>query len=534
MRASLLPGPTPVGRGGQDRSRRSILRLRLNSPAQRFAQLLGQGPSIHDLKSRSLRSGFQTAAASFSDLVLRLGSTAILARLISPADFGLIMMVAAVIGIADQLKELGLSAATVQKPAITCEEVTNLFWINVAVGLALALCLCAVSPLLSAYYRESRLTPLTCLLSLTFVFGGLTVQHQALLTRQMRLGRTALIRLLASVASTALAVYLAFHDYGYWALLWREVSRGGFLALGMWVSFPWCPGLPAMRTDVRPLLKFGTNLTLANISTAVTSGMDRFFLGRAWGPESVGIYRQAFQLITAPTDQLLSPIYQVAHPALCMLQDDPGRFRRYFVMVLCIVSAITMPLSLFVAVFAPALTHVLLGDQWLPCAPIIAVLALGTFIRQTSGSTALILLAGGRSQTHLALIFSSNLLLIALLFAGAHWGALGVAAAEVAATFLFLFPRLHFTLRGSPVSFPDFFAAIARPALASLAMAAVLWGLSATFPLPSDTLRIGVGAALAPVLFLGTWSLLPGGRLELTGLFNSVREGFLRKAAASA
>jgi PST family polysaccharide transporter len=217
-----------------------------------------------------------------------------------------------------------------------------------------------------------------------------------------------------------------------------------------------------------------------------------------------------------------------------MLQDDPGRFRRYFGMVLCIVSAITMPLSLFVAVFAPALTHVLLGDQWLPCAPIIAVLALGTFIRQTSGSTALILLAGGRSQTHLALIFSSNLLLIALLFAGAHWGALGVAAAEVAATFLFLFPRLHFTLRGSPVSFPDFFAAIARPALASLAMAAVLWGLSATFPLPSDTLRIGVGAALAPVLFLGTWSLLPGGRLELTGLFNSVREGFLRKAAASA
>src|SRR5688572_31918193 len=212
------------------------------SPADRFRALTCTANLRANLATRSVRATFFTAASGFADFAVRLGSTAILARLITPDHFGLVMMASAVIAVADQLRELGLSSATVQQPNLTHEQVSNLFWINLGVGAVLALTLCAASPAIAAYYHDPRLIPIACLLASTLLAGGLTVQHQALLTRQLKLGHTAAVRLASSVLSTVLCVALAYWDFGYWSLLWREVARAAFLAAGMWLCFPWIPG----------------------------------------------------------------------------------------------------------------------------------------------------------------------------------------------------------------------------------------------------------------------------------------------------
>ena len=235
---------------------------------------------------------------------------------------------------------------TVQRKDISHQEVSNLFWINALAGTLIALVVCALSPLVSAYYKDPRLTVITCILASNFFFGGLMVQHQALLARVLKLGHSATVRVLASVISTVVAVLLAWKGFGYWALVWREVVRSVLLAAGMWFCFPWIPGLPCWKTDIRGLLGFGAHLSAANILASISGGADRFLLGRFWGAGPVAMYRQAYQLLVVPMDQLLSPVYQVTQPGLSMLQAEALRYRRFYKKVLTVVCVATMPLEL--------------------------------------------------------------------------------------------------------------------------------------------------------------------------------------------
>jgi O-antigen/teichoic acid export membrane protein len=499
--------------------------------SERFSRLTDTSAIRGELRSKSVYAALYSGAGAGGDFAIRLLSTAVLARLIVPEQFGIVMMATAIVAVADQLKELGLSAATIQRRTISHQEVSNLFWINTALGLFIAVILCGCAPLLASYYREPRLISVTCALASTFVLGSLAVQHQALLTRQLRLGRTSSVRLLASLLSTSLAILLAYRGHGYWALVWREVSRSALLAAGMWISLPWIPSLPARDTDVRAMLGFGANLTVANVLSAVTGAVDRFLLGRVWGAAAVGVYRQAYQLIAAPTDQLLGPLYQVAQPALSMLQSDPERFRRYYSTLLSLVAAVTMPLSMFVAVYSFELTMVLLGEQWVECAPIIMLLSLATFVRQALGSTALILISRGHSRTHLGITVISNIAYVLGLFVGVRWGLTGLALADVAVTYLMIVPRLYYSLRGSSVTLRAFLNACFGPAASSLVMAIVLYSANATLTSDSTVGALLVGACLAPLAFFGAWFLLPGGLSSIRDLGSNLRAGFLRKPA---
>ena len=212
------------------------------------------------------------------------------------------------------------------------------------------------------------------------------VQHQALLARVLKLGHSATVRVLASVISTVVAVLLAWKGFGYWALVWREVVRSVLLAAGMWLCFPWIPGLPCRKTDVRGLLGFGVHLSAANILGSISGGADRFLLGRFWGAGPVAMYRQAYQLLVVPMEQLLGPVYQVTQPGLSMLQAEALRYRRFYKKVLTVVCVATMPLSLFVAVNAAEITRIVLGRKWLAAAPLLMILSFDAFIRQPVGS----------------------------------------------------------------------------------------------------------------------------------------------------
>jgi len=487
----------------------------------------------NDLRSSSVRAAGFTWAAGAADFAFRIGSTAILARLVLPEQFGLVMMVMAVTAIADQFRDLGLSTVTVQRKEISHQEVTNLFWINVLAGTLIALVVCAASPLISAYYREPRLTIITCILASNFFFGGLMVQHQALLARVLKLGHSATVRVLTSVISTVVAVLLAWKGFGYWALVWREVVRSVLLAAGMWFCFPWIPGLPCRKTNVRGLLGFGVHLSAANISATIGGGADRFLLGRFWGAGPVAMYRQAYQLLVVPTEQLISPIYQVTQPGLSLLQMEAARYRRFYQKVLTVVCVATMPLSLFVAVNATEITRIVLGRKWLDAAPLLMILSFDSFIRQPVGSSAFVLITRGRSKTFMGLTMVHNAILILFMAVGVHWGAKGVAVADVAATWCLIVPRLYYSFKNSPITVGTFLSTVARPATASILMAIVLGFLHEILPALGAPLFLLVGSVIGAVVFLSAWMLMPGGRAQLIGLASDLRTALQKKAGGA-
>src|SRR2546430_2440270 len=181
---------------------------------------------LRNLKSRTISSGAITMSAQGGKFILNLVSTIILARLLTPRDFGLVAMVTTITGFLRVFKDAGLSIATVQRERITHAQVSNLFWVNVAVSVLGSLIVAAAAPVIARFYHNPRLIGVTLILSTTFIISGSTVQHQALLKRQMRFKALALIEVGSMACGVFVGVVMAALGYGYWGFLCSSLSMG--------------------------------------------------------------------------------------------------------------------------------------------------------------------------------------------------------------------------------------------------------------------------------------------------------------------
>lgn len=185
-----------------------------------------------DIKGRSVRGGAVTMVAQICKFILQMGSTIVLARLLTPQDYGLVGMVTAVTGFIAALKDMGLSMATVQKAEINHSQVSTLFWVNVALSLFLAVVTAALAPFIAEFYDEPRLSLITLVLASGYIFGGLSVQHQALLNRQMRFTSLAIIDITSMLLGIATAIVLGWYQTGVWALVFMQLATGVVYTVG--------------------------------------------------------------------------------------------------------------------------------------------------------------------------------------------------------------------------------------------------------------------------------------------------------------
>lgn len=491
----------------------------------RFAETKAVG---ENLKQRSVHGALFMASMGGLDFVFRLASVAILARLLVPEYFGLFAMVTALTGILEAIKDLGLSAATVQRRDLTHCQVTNLFWLNALAGVLFGLFFCVASSTIASFYHDDRLKEITVAVSLVFVWGGLSVQHEALMCRQLRQGELAVIRLLASVLSTFLAVVLALEEWGYWALVWRDVSRAAMITFLVWLRCPWIPGWPTTRAGTRSLLRFGRDLTFANLMYGVTTNVDRLLVGRLFGATQLGGYRLAHQLIAAPIDQLISPINSVAYSGLSMLQNDATRYRRYYEKATFLIGFCSMPIAAFAVVYAEELTLLLLGQAWIDAVPFFQVFAASAFIRPVMATAGAVLISCGQSGRLITITIVSNVTFLVLIAAGSLWGAIGIALAHVTTPALLLLPTLWFAFARTPITIRGFFRAIRTPVAASVLMLAGLTAFRSLMPGDGGILTICFGFALGMALYLFSFVLLPQGREEIGDLFTNLRAGLPR------
>ena len=241
------------------------------------------------MKERAVKSAGITLAAQGIKLILQLGSVAILARLLQPSDFGLIAMVTVFTGLALQFMEGGLSMATIQRDQITHAQVSNLFWVNGALGTALCLLGILISPLVAIIYDEPRLTLVMAAMSLTFLIGGLSVQHDALLRRQMRFRAISVIDIVSMAAGIATGIAAALGGLEYWALVISPITTFATKTVMRWLSARWVPSMMSRGSGVRPLLGFGANLTGANFIGYMATNLTPFAIGYIGGAQSLGL-----------------------------------------------------------------------------------------------------------------------------------------------------------------------------------------------------------------------------------------------------
>lgn len=453
-----------------------------------------------EIRNRTISGGVASAASQATQLVLTLGYNVVLARLLSPHEFGLVALATTVAGFLQVFKEAGLPTATIQRDNVTQAQVTNLFWMNVAVSSTAAMVMAASAPLVARFFREPELVPVSLALSLAFVLEGLAAQHLALLNRQMRFPVIALINVGCGAAGFAVGVILAATGWSYWSLVGATLSTAAFRAIAIWLSSGWRPHLPTRHSGVRPLVRFGLDLTLVGVVHAVTRGCDSILIGRYLGTEAVGVYSRATVLLTRPIEGLTAPIFAVIVPALSRLQGEPQRYRRAFLRTF---EALAIGGCIFTGLFLPLaepVVLVVLGEKWAGVAPIFAALSVSALHVPASTATSWLYTSQGRGRELLLTASLAGIVMVLALGVGTLFGPVGVAVAYSASGVLAALP-MTFTIAGrrGPVSAGDLWSAYARHMPVLLVVLAATWGsviASAHVLSPIQQLAVCVPAGL--------------------------------------
>ena len=396
---------------------------------------------------RSLRGGVISITARGVNIVAQVGSTIFLARLLSPHDYGLVGMVSAVIGFAPMLIDLGTTDAAVQKSRISKDEVSALFWFNVGIGGGLSLLVAACSPLIAWFYHEPALQKIALVSSLTFIFSALSCQHYALLRRAMMFRKIAMIDIGANLFGSGLAIVMAYCGSGYWALVVKPVLVALLLAVGVWWECRWLPGLPKLTSGVKEMLKFGAHLTGFTMTDYAARSGDRVALGYCYGAGQLGFYQNALMLYENALGLLAVPLHTVATTSLTKLREDVDELRRSWATALSSLSFFAMPAFAILAVTAPDVIVLLLGQKWAMAGSLLSIFAFRGIAHIVERTLGWLHVAAGRSDRWLRWGVASSVIQLAALACGLPFGLRGVAIAYTASTYILFVPAISYAGR---------------------------------------------------------------------------------------
>lgn len=482
--------------------------------------------SLKDLKGRTLRAGIAKIGAQGIIFFLRIGSLMVLARLLDPKDYGLVGMVTAVTGVFGIFKDAGLSLVTIQRPTITNEELSTLFWLNMLVGLTLGLLSFALAPILVMFYQESALFWVTAALATGFIFNAAGVQHSALLQRDMRFGTLSVVEIISQLASTLIGIVMALSGYGYWALVAMTLIQPALSTAMFWSTTAWVPGMPHRGVGVGSIVRFGGTATLNGLIIYVAYNLEKVLLGRFWGAEALGIYGRAFQLISIPSENLNAATGGVLFAALSRLQDDSDRFKKYFLNCYSLILSLTLPSTFACVLFADDIILLVLGPKWKDAVLIFRLLAPTILVLALINPMYWLLVSLGLIGRSLRIALAIAPLVIVAYVLGLPYGPIGVAVAYSTAMMLWVVPHLVWCMHGTMISLRDLLPAVGRPLVSAMVAVAVTYIAQSFYgPAMAPLPRLILGGAILALVYL--WMLLwVMGQKELyLDLLRGLKEG---------
>jgi len=446
--------------------------------------------------------------------MIGLAATMALGRLLTPKDYGVLAMVSVMTGFIAVFKDGGLSLATVQRAEVNEAQVSTLFWINIGLGCVGALIVALLSPVVAWFYGDPALVNVTLAMALPFALGSATVQHQALLQRQMRFKTIAAIEIASLVISAGAGIWAAAEGLGYWALVLMSIVFS-FVNVGF-VLFccQWKPGRPVQGSGVRSMLKFGGALTANNLLHTVGGSADKLLLGKFFSADALGLYTRAQTLMLQPLIQFMPALRNVMFPVMSRLAESPEVLKKTFLNMLRATAFGCSFLAVYIVMGADGLVQVFLGPQWHNAAGILRLLAGPAFFIPLSSICVVILMVRGESRALVRWGFWNNVLIIGAIVAGIAWGPAGVALALSLTSVCVLAPLLcAITAKAGPASLAEIWRA-AGPGVVSLVCGCVVYlVLHPRLMVVAPFLGLAVALLADIVLHAILIGVLPAGRM---------------------
>jgi len=434
-------------------------------------------------KSRAAQNIVITGIAQAWRVVTGFALTIVTTRLLTPADFGILAMVATATALIALVKDLGIGQAIVQSSTISPSQINSLFWVSILASLLFAVLLGFSAPLLARFYGEPRVELVTIAFSVLVLIGGPQAVPTAILNRKSQFNRLAVIDIASATVALVVGIAGALAWQSYWALFASAAGATIVSGIGVWIFSSYRPGAPHFDSNTAQMLRFGSHVSGFNLVNYLSRNCDKLLIGRFLGSDQLGFYDRAYRLLLFPITQLHGPIGQVLVPLLSRIQADPIKYRSTYTDATSLIMIVAQPGILFAIICAPQFFDFLLGDKWIPVAPIFQWLGIAGLHQVMSSTIGWLFLSQGRGGDLFKVGTYAAFITIASFIIGLPWGAVGVAASYTIANYVVLVPLIWVSVGfHGPVSCWDLIKLAIPHAVAMLATAIVLGFLQYGFP----------------------------------------------------
>jgi lipopolysaccharide exporter len=430
------------------------------------------------LKAEAISGAKWTTASSVAVAAIQFVQLTVVARLLSPGDFGLMAMVMAVLGFAQIFTDVGVGSAVIHRQNNSHQELSSLYWLNVVAGVAVFLLTLAATPLVVTFFDEPRLAtllPATALLFLITPFGQL---FQLLLQKELRFRDLALVEFLSATAGAIVAIGCALEGLGVYALVFGQLGAACLTTVSV-AMIVWCEWRPMVRfrtVDIQPYLRFGL-FQLGNRGVNfLVARVDQILIGALLGATTLGIYNFAWNLGIMPVTRINPILTRIAFPLFAKVQLENERLKRGYLLLVWLLTATNGPILVGAAAVADTLVPLAFGPQWVPMVPVLQILAFVGLSRSIVNPIGSLILAKGRPDLEFKLNVFFVVLQIPSVYLGARIGGLhGVAWTVLVLQLADLALVYRFLLR--PLVGPclrEYASCIALPLAISIGMAIVV------------------------------------------------------------
>ncbi|HKT74167.1 MAG TPA: MOP flippase family protein [Steroidobacteraceae bacterium] len=412
--------------------------------------------------------------ARLGSQLFQLAFSVVLARLLSPVEFGEMGMLIVFTGFAQALADCGLTSALIQRQEITEAHRSTTFWLQLIVGWLLAVAFFCGAPLIAAFYDLPELATLIRAVSCVFVIQAWAQTQYSLLLKELKFKQVAIATVGSTVAAGVLAVILALRGYGVWALVWQSVAGAAVTSILVKMQSSWRPRFVLDTAAIKDLGGYAAYLTAHSSLNYWLRNGDNLLIGKVLGAQQLGIYARAYTLMLLPINNVSAVLGQVMFPALSMLQSEPARFSRSYLAATRMIAFVSFPLMAGAAILAEPFINLLLGGKWAQVIPVFRVLSTVGLFQSIIFPVAWVFTALGKTRTQFILSCCYAIIFIIAIAIGSRFGIIGVAYAYAAWTLLAGWCNLHFAGRYMGIGSGRIIASVARIAWLTAIMGGVL------------------------------------------------------------
>jgi len=481
----------------------------------------------------AVRGASATTLAQGLGLAIQIISTLILARLLTPTDFGLVTMVTTFSLLFMNAGGNGFTEAVLQRKDLSHPLASNLFWINVGTGLVLTMVFAASGSLLAKFYGNPRVAAIAVGMSLTILVTSFSVLHLALLMRAMRFPTVYTNQIFARFVSVTTSILLALAGWGYWALVGGAVMQPLMEGIGAWTLCRWIPGRPRRAAATGSMVRFASHVYGRFSFNYFSRNVDNLLVGWRFNAQSLGFYKKAYDLFALSS--ILQSFTPVAISALRRLNQDSQQFKRQLSKILSLAAFLGMGVGGVVTLVGKDLIRVLLGPGWGPAGQVFTYFGPGFGIMFIYGIHSWIHLSLGRPGRWfkwgiIEFVVTGLMFVLAL-----HWGPVGVAASWSLSLIILTLPALSYA--GSPINLgiASALSAVWKFVVAALltvcATALIVGGFLRFEPLAllGTILRMAMISVLFGVLYLAAVIILHRGPAPINQVVSLLREMIARR-----